>query len=91
MHHGGCDPGPGVVPRLTFGDAAGQSLGLGNHGGHNCVCVLGDGAESLSLGGCDLFGSFLGYRQSLYVFEIHGNLLLWSLTLCTSKSQSLCW
>jgi hypothetical protein len=90
MHDSGRDPGPRVVVRLTFGDTAGQSLGLGNNGWDDCVSVLGDGAESLSLGGCDLFGSFLERRQLLYVFDIQGNLLLWSLTLCTSKSQSLC-
>ena len=76
MHHGRCDPGPRVVPRLTFGDAAGQGLGLGNNGWDDCVSVLGDGAENLSLGGCDPFGRFLGYRQLLYVFEVRGNLLL---------------
>jgi hypothetical protein len=66
MHDSGRDPGPRVVVRLTFGDTAGQSLGLGNNGWNNCVGMLGDGAENLSLGGCDLLRCFLGYRQLIF-------------------------
>ena len=53
--------------RLTLRDAASQSLGLGNHRWDDCVRVLGDGAEDISRGRCDLLGCFLGYRQLLYV------------------------
>lgn len=60
--------------RLAFRDTAGQGLGLGDNSGYNCVGVLGDGSKDLSLGGCDLFGCFLGYRQLMYALGVYGNI-----------------
>lgn len=76
MHHCGGDPGPGVVVRLAFRDAAGQCLGLGDNGWNDCVGVLGDRAKSLSFSCCDLFGCFLAYRELMYTTRVNGDLLL---------------
>ena len=78
MHHSRCDPGPRVVARLAFGDAASQSLGLGNYRWHDGVGVLGDRSQNFSLSGCDLFGCFLRHRQLMRIFRLREDLLLWS-------------
>jgi hypothetical protein len=51
------------VVRLAFRDAAGQGLGLSDNCWDDGVGMLGDGSKNLGLGGCDLFGCFLGYGQ----------------------------
>jgi hypothetical protein len=63
VHHCRGDPGPGIVVRLAFRDAAGQGLGLSDNCWDDGVGMLGDGSKNLGLGGCDLFGCFLGYGQ----------------------------